>query len=126
MAQNKWTQATVFPEQWTDAANWSLGHVPLSTEDAFVGTNSGAAIVQSTLGETVNSVATSSNDDLDILGSTFTAAAGTGPNANSGTIALSDAVLSIGGGAQPLSITAVPGRSFSMVPVRPPILPLSS
>jgi hypothetical protein len=93
MAQNNWTVSTFLPEQWTDSSDWSLMHVPTGSEDAYVGTNSGSADVQSSINETVNSVATSSNDNLAILGGLFTASTGTGPNANLGTISVDDATL---------------------------------
>ena len=99
MAQNNWTLSSFFPAQWTDASDWSLG-LPISSQDAYIGTNSGFAVVQSAFNETVNSIATSSDDDLDLIGgSTFTATAGTRENVNSGAIGLNDAVLNMGGGS---------------------------
>ena len=84
MAQNNWIATSL--GTWTTAANWSLGHVPTSFEDAFIGTN--GAIVGSGSNETVNSIGTGTNADVLLINgdSLFTAVNGTGPNENSGTI----------------------------------------
>ena len=87
MAQNSWT-ATGFGN-FTTVADWSLGHVPTSSEDAFIGTN--GAIVGSGVNETVNSVGTGTSDVLDINGdSVFEVVNGTGPNENLGSVVVED------------------------------------
>ena len=70
---------------------WSTGTPPTSSQDAYIGTNSGSALVFSDANETVNSVATAPDDVLAINNnSTFTASNGTGPNDNFGTIDVED------------------------------------
>jgi hypothetical protein len=87
MAQNNWIATGI--STFTTVADWSLGHVPTSSEDAFIGTN--GAIVVSSVNETVNSICTGTADVLDINNaSTFETIDGTGPNENLGSIVVED------------------------------------
>jgi hypothetical protein len=94
MAQNNFIASGI--QNWTTAVDWSLGHVPTSSEDAFIGTT--GAIVGSSVDETVKSIGTGSSDALDLNGGIFTADQGTGPNINSGTIYVYNANLTVNSG----------------------------
>src|SRR5262249_27355411 len=97
MAQNNWIATGL--GNFTTVADWSLGHVPTSSEDAVIGTN--GAIVGSGVNETVNSIGTGTADVLDInTDSVFETVDGTGPNANLGSIVVEDgSELQMDGGA---------------------------
>jgi hypothetical protein len=88
MAQNNFTATGI--QSWATPSNWSLGHAPTSSEDAFIGTT--GTIVGSGSNETVLSIGTGTNGDaLDInSSSTFETTQGTGPNGNFGTIVVED------------------------------------
>src|SRR6516162_6567923 len=59
MAQNNFTATGI--QNWATPSNWSLGHVPTSSEDAFIGTT--GTIVGSGSNETVLSIGTGTNGD---------------------------------------------------------------
>ena len=87
MAQNIWIGTGV--GTWTTAADWILGHVPTSSEDALIDVI--GSIVGSGANETVNSIGTGSLSVLIISGgSTFITADGTGPFGNLGSISIDD------------------------------------
>jgi hypothetical protein len=87
MAQNIWTGTGI--GTWTTAGDWSLGHVPTSSEDALIDVI--GSIVGSGANETVNSIGTGSLSVLVINGgSTFVTADGTGPFGNLGSISVDD------------------------------------
>ena len=89
MAQNNFT-ATGF-QSWENASNWSLGHIPLNSEDTFIGTT--GVIVGVSANVTVDSIGTGTSGDVLFIdtASTFVATLGTGPTAgNLGTIDIND------------------------------------
>ena len=92
MATNKWVGPGF--SNFDDASNWSLGHVPTSSENAVINTGSAGSLVGSGSNEEVGSIALGSNDNLWInSGSTFWADNGTRPNVNDGTFDVSGAKL---------------------------------
>ncbi len=92
MAQNNFN-ASGF-QNFAVAANWSLGHVPTSSEDAEI---SFSAVVDSTSNEDVNSIGLGAGNVLLInSNSIFDVEQGTGTNENSGTIAVFQATLELG------------------------------
>jgi len=92
MAQNNFN-ASGF-QNFAVAANWSLGHVPTSSEDAEI---SFSAVVDSTSNEDVNSIGLGTNNVLFInSNSIFDVEQGTGPNENSGTIIVFQVTLELG------------------------------
>jgi len=96
MSQDNWIGSGI--GNWISGP-WSTGTAPTSSQDVYIGTNSGAALVFSGANETVNSIATTPNDVLAINNnSTLTVSNGTGPNDNLGTIDVEDgSSLNLGG-----------------------------
>ena len=83
-------------------ANWSLGHVPTSSEDAVINTGSNAATIGITSAdpvENVDSIALGGNDILSINGGTLETQDGDPGNTNNGEIYLTGGgLLSLDGG----------------------------
>ena len=88
------------PESFAVASNWTLGHVPNSSEDALIASASGDAIINGTQ-ETVDGVGTGITDTLRIENdSTLTLVNGTDTNSNVGSIVIStESQLAIEGGS---------------------------
>lgn len=93
MTQNNFQTSGV--RDFATAGNWSLGHVPTSSEDAEINS---AVIVTSTASEAVNSIGLGTNGTniLEISNnSVFAVSNGTGPNQNSGKITVFQATLNL-------------------------------
>src|ERR1700693_771492 len=108
MATNSWNPkgaGSAFGTEGSLDSDWSLGHVPTSSEDAVIGAN---FTITSDTAEDVNSISLGSNSVLLITGGIFTAENGTGPNVNNGGIQVAGgAIIEINGGTFNNSSTGV-------------------
>jgi hypothetical protein len=100
MATNDWVGGAIgsFGTEGSSDANWSLGHVPTSSENAVIDTGASAAAIGASTVEDVGSISLGTNDVLLINSDAFFAAQnGTGPNVNNGAINVSYGALILDG-----------------------------
>ena len=91
MTTNSWIGPTGGGE-FSTAGDWSLGHVPTSSEDAVIDNTSNFTNVEAATDETVDSIALNAGAGLMIDGnSDFVALNGTGSSVDDGSISVSPA-----------------------------------
>ena len=93
---------------WSNAADWSTGSIPLSNGAAFIGV-SGSYIVTVSSNETVGSLSTISTATLDITGGTFTVTNFTGQ----GPLILSGGTFNIGSSTASVASLTESGGTLS-------------